>query len=145
MSERRRHERRRTHGRALVKSRWLLADAAFLDASAGGCQIRTGEQLVVGEQVELSLELPDGSRILFDAKVVRQDPRTTEEWQGNGYGLQILDMDDEARERLQGFIEQRAAAAGNAQDDDRPGDGSLDPKALEKVLVHLRRRAVRPD
>jgi len=104
MSERRRHKRTRTNTRALIKSRWHVVDASCLDASPGGLMIRAGQEFALGEEVEVALEMSDGSRLICNGRVVRRDPRLTENWQGKGYGVQITEIETEAEQKLRKWL-----------------------------------------
>ena len=81
-----------------------MVDASCLNASPGGFMIRAGQEFALDEEVEIALEMSDGSRVHCNGKVVRQDPRLTEGWQGKGYGIQIVGIEPTAAEQLSQWL-----------------------------------------
>ena len=85
-------------------------DAACLDVSVNGLFIRAGQEFAKGEVVEVALELPDGTRLHCQGRVMREDPRPVETWRGRGYGVRIEEIDAEALGRLRGWLEHLSGA-----------------------------------
>jgi len=108
MNERRRHRRQAVKIRALIKSRWQLLDGTCTDASQTGLHITSDDEFDVGQEVEVALDLDDGTRIYCDGRIVREDATSARALRGRGYGVQLVDPSDEAREALAAWLERAA-------------------------------------
>jgi len=122
MADRRRHKRKSTSTRTMLKSRWQLADALCLDASMGGFLLHAHHEFSVGDDVEIALEVPGGKRLNCEGEVVRLDVKHPAIKKGEGYGVRITKIDPETRAELGAWIGKltEEPAAARAADAKRP-------------------------
>ena len=88
ISERREHERTELAAPALLDAASSWHKAVTENVSLGGVKVRTEAALLVGKELDLYFELPNGVAVETRARVVRAD---------NGeLGLAFLSLDGEA-------------------------------------------------
>jgi hypothetical protein len=84
--------------------------AATENVSATGMLVAVDEPLAAGHRVRFRMELPDGSEVLGEAKVVR--PATVEREGVIGVGIRFASFDGDGRTRLLKTLRQLRAAPG---------------------------------
>lgn len=71
--------------------------ARISDISPGGCYIDTIAQVPVGDPVSLHISASDGESMLFKGKIAYV-------LDGNGFGVEFVDVSDEQREFLRKIV-----------------------------------------
>lgn len=107
--DKRRHPRKKTRARVLLKSRWQLAPGTGVDVSLGGVLVETAQPFNVGDDVELAIDLPDNSRLNCSGRVLREVKQRTMRVAGIRYGIQITKIDDAAAARLKAWLDRLPA------------------------------------
>lgn len=80
--------------------------APAVNLSRGGLFINTQRPLAVGTSVRLLLSLPGaGEAVDLGARVARVSESTVAASQGPGMAVEFVDVDDEKRSRIDGFVE----------------------------------------